>query len=114
MEESKGRREGEKDEVIFVLIVSLQQQTGTLKFLMGHHDLACLHSSASSDCSSGRYNPSPAGISPSTGGPIYDEIMAPSGFQIGSPKTVVLRKVISVYMYVRCKIYVCMYVCMCA
>ena len=67
---------------------------GSLKFLISRQDLASIHSSASSDSSSVHYNPSPTGISPSTGGPIYDEIMAPSGYQIGTPKCVCLRKVL--------------------
>ena len=67
---------------------------GTLKFFISRQDLASIHSSASSESSSSScYHPSPAGISPSTGGPIYDEIVAPSGYQIGTSKTVVLKKV---------------------
>jgi C-terminal processing protease CtpA/Prc len=70
----------------------MTEESGTLKFLIARQDLAFVHSSASSDSSSVRCNSSPTGISPSTGGPIYDEIRAPSGYPIGSPKSVCLKK----------------------
>ena len=77
-----------------------QEEKGTLKFLISRQDLASIHSSVSSDSSSFHYNPSPTGISPSTGGPIYDEIVAPSGYQIGTPKSVCLKKVIYNVLYI--------------
>jgi ligand of Numb protein X 1/2 len=71
----------------------MMETTGTLKFFISRQDLASIHSSVSSESSSScGYHPSPTGISPSTGGPIYDEIVAPSGYQIGTPKSISLKK----------------------
>jgi multiple PDZ domain protein len=91
----KDLREASVDEAAAFMV----EEKGTLKFFLSRQDLASLHSSSasSSDGSSCHYHPrsssSPAaGVSPSTGGPIYDEIVAPSGYQIGTPKSIVLRK----------------------
>ena len=78
--------------LLFLGLSCTQEENGTLKFLLSRQDLASVHSCASSDSSSIHYNPSPTGISPSTGGPIYDEIMAPSGYQIGTHKSIFLTK----------------------
>jgi len=68
--------------------------SGNLKLLVSH---PVRNSATSSDVSSrSAFSYSSSSLTPSQLNPIYDEIVAPSGYKVGEAKCVVLRKVCSI------------------
>ena len=76
--------------VVFLSLSSLltQQSSGPLKLLVSHHH----RSSNCSDLSLHSGSNLSSSLA-SSSQPLYDEILAPSGYRIGEPKSILIRKV---------------------
>ena len=61
----------------------LQQVSGSLKLLISHRQNKPMSGPSELSSHSGSTQPSP----------IYDEIIAPSGYRVGEPKCIIIRKV---------------------
>ena len=88
------KRERERERDVTALILSpfsllTQQSSGPLKLLVSHHH----RSSNCSDLSLHSGSNLSSSLASSTQ-PLYDEILAPSGYRIGEPKSILIKKVI--------------------
>ena len=88
-EKERERERCDSFNIVSLLSPPTQQSSGPLKLLVSHHH----RSSNCSDLSLHSGSNLSSSLASSTQ-PLYDEILAPSGYRIGEPKSILIKKVI--------------------